>query len=437
MRSVLQFDGSARDLLVDFASSGGATLFLDGLDFFSESEQLTERDLVYEASTVPSFRVVATARRDFGSEQPSFLPGAAVERLGRANAIAVDELSPTEVSELKASAPELGSLLAESHPARAVTRNLFRLSRLANRLGDEHSPRTEVDMAEQWWKSADGPPGALRRKRARVIKDVTEQTLDGREPLDTTPHPEDALEALEQSQTLRDLGDDHMAFYHDVLRDWAVANLLYLHPDTRDRLILSEPAPASLVRGVELAARMALERHRDDSRWREWVDRVSGGKTHGSWRRAAILAPVRSEIHSELLERVSGFLLSDHARVLRELARTVIAIDGRPATEFVAHDETDGKQLYVPSGPSWIHLIRWLLSVGKDLPAAAIPDVVRLYYGWYVLGIGFPRKIHMLLSLFRKGGRISPSEALKQYESWYDMPPAAYLTLCRPTEYAA
>lgn len=54
MRSVLQFDGSARDLLVDFASSGGATLFLDGLDFFSESEQLTARDLVYEASTVPS-----------------------------------------------------------------------------------------------------------------------------------------------------------------------------------------------------------------------------------------------------------------------------------------------------------------------------------------------------------------------------------------------
>ena len=52
MRSVLGFDGSARSLLVDLASSGGVTLFLDGLDFFNDNERLTVKDLVSEASEV-------------------------------------------------------------------------------------------------------------------------------------------------------------------------------------------------------------------------------------------------------------------------------------------------------------------------------------------------------------------------------------------------
>ena len=419
MRSVLRFDGSARSLLFDLASSGGATLFLDGLDFFTDNERLTVRDLVREASEVPGFSVIATARRDFGLEEPNWLPEASLGRLGQANPVTVVELSTTEVSELQATAPELRALLAESHPARAVTRNLFRLSRLANRPGGGQVPRTEVDMAEQWWKSADGTQDATRLKRARVLKDLAEQTLAQRESLETCSHPTSALNALIRSQTLRCLGHDRMAFHHDVLRDWAVANLLYSYPDTRDRLPLDQPAPASLVRGVELAARMALERHEDDSGWREWLDQVSHGETHGSWRRAVLLATVGSEIDCELLERVSDFLLGNQARVLRELIRTVMAVDGRAATEFVAYATGRDEQLYVPSGSSWVRLIRWLLMVGEDLPAAAIPDAARLYAGWCVPGFSLPRRIRMMVWLYSRAGRISASDALKQYDGLF------------------
>ena len=275
MASVLGFHGTARELLVDLASSGGATLFLDGLDFFAENERLTVRDLVSEASNTPGIKVIASVRRDFGLEEPNWLPEAALAKLGRAEPVMVGELSTAEVSELKAIAPELGVLLAESHPARAVTRNLFRLSRLASRPGDGQFPRTEVDMAEQWWRSADGARDSLHRGRTRVLKDLAEQTLDHREPLETTSHPAPPVDALVLSQTLRDLGHDRMAFHHDVLRDWAIANLLYFYPDTQDLLPLDRPAPASLVRGVELAARMALERGNDNSRWRELLDQLS------------------------------------------------------------------------------------------------------------------------------------------------------------------
>ena len=212
-----------------------------------------------------------------------------------------------------------------------------------------------------------------------------------------------------------------MTVWHSITTccDWAVANLLYFHPEARDRLPLDQPAPAFLIRGVELAARMALERHKDDSRWREWIDKVSRGEAHGSWRRAFLLASVRSEIHSELLERVSDFLLGNQARVLRELVRTVMAVDGRAATEFVAYKGARGEQLYVPNGSSWVHLIRWLLSVGENLPAAAIPDVAGLYAGWCVLGVGMLKKIRMFLWLYSSGGRVSPSVALKQYEGLF------------------
>jgi hypothetical protein len=50
MRSVFQFDGTARQLLSDLAASGGAFLFIDSLDFFSEEERHTVVDLVRDAA---------------------------------------------------------------------------------------------------------------------------------------------------------------------------------------------------------------------------------------------------------------------------------------------------------------------------------------------------------------------------------------------------
>ena len=47
-------------------------------------------------------------------------------------------------------------LLADHHPAKDVVRNLYRLSRVAKKPVSEPVPTTELDMAAQWWRSADG-----------------------------------------------------------------------------------------------------------------------------------------------------------------------------------------------------------------------------------------------------------------------------------------
>jgi hypothetical protein len=386
LRGVLGFDGTAHELLVDVAASGSGVLFLDNLDFFTPEERLTAMDLVREAAKVSGMSVIATARREFGVVEPSWVPGEVINQLGRAEPVVIDELSESETEELRNAAPQLRALLADTHPAREVARNLFRLSRLANRPSDAPALRTEVDMAEQWWQSADGDYDKDHRDRARVLRAVGEQALSRAGQLDAREFPAAAVSALVASETLRDLGDDRMTFRHDVLRDWAVANLLVSDPALIERLPLNRPAPADLVRGVELASRIAIERGPDSARWQSFVDALSKAGDHGSWRRAALLALVRSEIGTLLLDRAKSYLLDNNAQALRDLIRVIMAVEVEPATKRLMAAGLDPKLIpagfNIPSGPSWMRLITWLLSFGDTLPPTAIPDVVDLYGTW-------------------------------------------------------
>jgi len=386
MRDVLGFDGTARELLTDLAADGGAILFVDNLDFFDEDERTTVTDLVREAADVPGFAVIATARRQFGIEEPNWLPPEALDRLGRAEPILIGELSDTELDDLKCAAPRLVPLLAETHPAREVTRNLFRLARLASQPGDATDLRTEVDIAEQWWKTADGKRDDDHRDRVRLLRVLAEAALSHTDPLDVRNHPAKAINALVASETLRDLGNDRVVFRHDVLREWAIGNLLHAEPTMVDRLPLDRPASAALARGVDLAARMALERATNGTRWQSLLERVSREGMHDSWRRAVLLALVRSEISHQLLACTSSLLLANDGSLLRDLIRIVMAVDVEPAAKIYAALGVDPtlipSSVYMPSGPSWHRLIRWILGLGEGLPALVIPDVVDFYFAW-------------------------------------------------------
>jgi len=387
LRAVLGFDGSARDLLVDLAIDGGALLFIDNLDLFGNEERTTVVDLVREAANVSGLAVIATARRNFGIEEPSWLPADALDRLGRAEPIIIGELTDVEVDELRHIAPALAPLLADHHPARDVTRNLYRLARLASQQQDEPIPHTEIDMAERWWQTADGKIDANHRDRSRLLKALAEQALLLRaEAFDVSDCPAAAVDGLVASETLRDFGNDRITFRHDVLREWAIANLLHSDPDAIQRLPLNRPAPAVLARSVELAARIKLERTSDGASWSALLDLLSREGIHGSWRRSVVLALVRSEIGTDLLARASPLLLDDRAKLLRGLIRTVMAVDVQPASQLFARAGFDPAiipaSMNVPSGPSWHRLIVWLLSLGENLPPAAIPDVVGLYTTW-------------------------------------------------------
>jgi GNAT superfamily N-acetyltransferase len=392
MRGVLGYDGTAHDLLSDIALNGGAVLFLDSLDFFDEQERLTVIDLVREAAKTPGMSVIATARREFGVSEPSWLPTDVINELGRAETVVIDELSAAEVADLADAAPQLAPLLSDSHPARPVARNLFRLSRLASLPAEAQVARTEVEMAELWWQTADGRKNETHRDRARVLRSLAERAVTSSRPFDAVDLPSSAVDALVDSQTLRDLGQDRVAFRHDVLEEWAIANLLIADPTYVERLPFHRPAPAGLARGVELAARMTIEHAVDSSTWKTFADILSRPGHHSSWRRAALMALVHSEIANDLLTRASDYLLNNTAEALRELIRLVMAVDADSGknwfTKLGFAPEIIPAGLSVPSGPSWQRLILWLLLLGDSLPIAAIPDVVDLYTGWSMCTFG-------------------------------------------------
>ena len=392
MRAQLGFDGTVRELLVELANDGGATIFVDNLDSFSVEERLTVVDVVGEASLVPGVAVVATARPEFGIEEPTWLPSDALTRLIQTEPITIDELSKSEVEQLTTKDPSLAPLLTEGNPARQVARNLFRLARLAAQPALAPVPRTEVDMAEQWWATADGARDGGWRDRSRLLRDTAEQTLSGVDFLDVKAQAAAPIDALVASGTLRNLGIDRVAFRHDVLREWAIANALHADPGLVDRLSLDRPATAMLARGVELAARMAIERASDSVAWKVLFERLSGSGVHRSWRRAALLALARSEAAEALLKRAAPELLGNGAALLRELLRTVMAVDVIPASKVFAKAGVDPAlipaSINVPRGPAWIALVIWLLAIGDGVPNEAVPEIVELYTGFSIGTLG-------------------------------------------------
>lgn len=420
LRSVLGFDGTARDLLVDLAGNGGATLFLDNLDSFSETERMTVVDLVRAGENVPGFAVVATMRRDFGIDEPNWLPEEVLNALGRAEPIDVGELSDAEVDEIRHAAPTLAPILADDHPARSIVRNLFRLSRIATQTPDTPMPRTEVEMAKHWWRTADGNAGAGHRERARLLKALAAQAVVGTDPMDTSDSPAASVDALVASETLRDLGGDQVIFYHDVLREWAIASLFHRDRSLAAQWALDRPAPATLARAVELAARIALETDSNSAHWMALLEQMSVESAHKSWRRAVLLALVRSEIGTELLDRASALLLADSARLLCELIRLVIAVEVKPASTYFAEYGVDPSvfpaSLNVPIGSTWVRLIGWLLKLGNNIPGAAIPSVVDLYLTWCSGMLGRDPLTPLLVKWFHHW--LTQIEAQRDIDSW-------------------
>ena len=389
MRQAIDFPGTAKELLQDLAADGGGYLFIDNLDFFSEEEKTTVKDLVREAASVPGMIVIATARMRLSTEYVDWLPKDALDDLGRGDPFVVDELAESEIEELREADPRLSSLLAEEHPAKAVTRNLFRLGRLTESSEGCVSPRSEVEMANQWWTTADGQD-AGRRERFRLLRELAARSLRREQVFNVSDQPPAAIDALVRSGTLRDLKNDKVAFRHDVLKEWAIAHLLILQPVDLKSFELHRPASPELARGLELASRIALETSRDIPLWRDLLATVSKEEHHKSWRRVALLGIVHSEIAGELIRLNKGTLIADDGLLLREILRLVMAVDVRPARLFFEkHNLEFGtlpEGLTFPGGSSWGPLVVWLLEIEPEIPRKCIPDVVEFFAQWTLIG---------------------------------------------------
>lgn len=394
LRSQLGCEATAREFLADLAGDGGGILFIDGIDRFDDPGQRnTVADLLSEVAQVPGFRVVATARIDFDADARAWIPAQALQTFGEAPSLIIDELSDNEVAQLRQSDPTLASLLRLGHPAEKLVRNMYRLDRLSRSAPSDTSVLSEAQMAKQWWDTGDGASLPGRLDRQRVLRALATHLLVSSVPMDSSGLPAEAITGLIACGSLRHITAVRTQAMDDVLGDWAIGCLLFDEPERVATLPLSSPAPVRLARGLEIAARLHAEIQPDAHAWRTLLDQVSVASAHGSWRRLALLALVRSERCGDALDRCLPNLKSEYdAPLLAEIVGTSIVIDSQAAAPFWAAAGVDASRFTddfaLPLGPAWLNLIKWSLANVERLPELSVPQWVDLYGRWCNANLG-------------------------------------------------
>jgi len=381
LANALGIPGSADAFLTDLAASGGAYLFIDGIDMVDDAgRQRTISELLRAACAIPGFTVIATARRTGASDAIPWLDDRISTALGGMHAVEVGALSDEEVTILTGQAPELRMLLDASHPAAQLARNLYRLSRLL-REPSAASVRTEAGLAQLWWISADGAPTAEVRAAQRILKALASAALTGEAGIDLD-EDSPARDHLLGAQSLREVRPDRLDFNHDVLRDWAIGNYLAEDPPRLAGCDLGGPVSPRVARGIEIAARQLLEMGEDASAWLDLLAHLSPPNAHGSWRRQAMLALVRSEAATDLLEKSSASLLAKGGALLTELSTAIAAVETQAAADIITLP--DGSKVELPRSyriavtGSSVLVLRWVLDHAAEVPMSAIDAVVEL-----------------------------------------------------------
>ncbi|WP_226577287.1 hypothetical protein [Acuticoccus sediminis] len=371
--------GLAGSFLADIAASGGGLICIDGIDMITDpAQQRTINDVLREAGRIEGFRVIASARADSEIQATDWLADDLRTTFGPSRTVTVDDLTDAEAEALTAAAPHLRSILAAGAPAAPIARNLHRLSRLA-RLNDAASIRTEAGLAKHWWDRADDAPLPAVRPAQRILADLAQSALAGERDVELAEDGQARAHLLGR-RTLREVRRDRIDFQHDVLRDWAIGAWLAEDPERVSGLDLTRPPSPRVQRGIEFAARFVLEGQQGVGAWTDILKRLEKLEANGGWRRAALLAIVRSEAAPHLLEQATLILLADDSAQLKELIVAILALETVAAREVIGPDV----QLEVPQslrigrGGHGLAVLLWASRHRAQIPIAAVAPIVDL-----------------------------------------------------------
>jgi hypothetical protein len=394
MRSTIGCTVSREELFNELGCGGGAVLFIDNIDQIEDAAELaTVSDLLVGVAKSPGWRAVVTGavgNDDWKTKLPPQLKQVGVDEL------LVDEIDDAEAAALCEANNALAFIMSRDHPARGIARNLFHLSRMIE-LGAgemEGSPRiaSETDLARLWWRYGGGrAEDGGRFSRLKVLRAMAKQAVA--EPVRAIFKADDfdspTLAELVKFDSLREATRGaKVAFRHDVLRDWTVGFQLDEEPDLLEGLRKDAPIPVGLARGLEIAARLALDDDPTGAHWLALLASVEGDGHHGSWRRPVLLAPPRSEHALDLFRNLRAALLDSEGQRLKEIIRLMIAVESVPLAKLIAQVQpsavipSGASDLIVPKGVGWIWLVLWLVTEAGSFSNKLIPDVAKVFRAW-------------------------------------------------------
>jgi hypothetical protein len=385
---------SREELYNELGCGGGATLFIDNIDQIDDDgEWATVRDLLGCVAKAPGWRAVVTGgvgNDDWKTRLPPELVKAGIVTLQ------VEPISDDETTVLSEGNYALAIILSSGHPASSIARNLFYLSRMIE-LGAGHADAatgiaSEMDLARLWWRYGGGrAEDDGRFARLKALRAMGMQVLEqpGRVSFKADDLGSASVVELLRFDSLReDVKGATVAFRHDVLRDWTVGFLIHDDKDLLAALPMDKPVSIGLARGVEIAARLAIETDGSGAAWLAMVAAVGRDQVHGSWKRPVLLALPRSEKALAQFLGLESALLEDHGRRLSEIIRLMIAVESEGLKSAVARL---GLAITLPAGvgdmtilkgPNWMWLVTWMVARAKLLPPEVIPDAAKVFRGW-------------------------------------------------------
>jgi hypothetical protein len=387
---------SQDELFNELGCGGGATLFIDNIDQIDEpADWATVSDLLAGVATSPGWKAVVTGGLGNSEWKTKLQPG--VRQAGIAT-LQVDAITDDEVTVLSESNQALALILSKDHPAQGIARNLFYLSRMielgAEQAGTAIGIATETDLAGLWWRYGGGrAEDDGRFARLKILRAMGAQVIQhpGRSAFRIDDLDSGTVAKLLRFDSLQeDIKGATVAFRHDVLRDWTVGFLLHESKDLLSTLPMDGPLPAGLGRGLEIAARLALDSDATGAEWLVLLAAIDREGVHGSWKRPVLLALPRSEQALALFIGLKSVLLETGGRRLSEIIRLMIAVESIPLAKVIARVQPavaipqGVDDLIVPKGYGWTWLVLWLVREAESLPPELIPDVSKVFQAWLV-----------------------------------------------------
>jgi hypothetical protein len=385
---------SRDELFNELGCGGGAILFIDNIDQIADlAEWATVTDLLLGVVNNNGWRAVVTGgigNEEWKTNLPRVVRDAGIAPLR------VDAISDDEAELLSDGNQALALLLGSGHPAHDVSRNLFYLSRMvefsAGRSDVVSGVASEIDLASLWWRYGGGRTEDDKRfARLKAFRAMGAQVLSspGRVAFKVDEFDSATVAELLRLDSLReDIKGATVAFRHDVLRDWTLGFLLAEDENVLRNLPLAKPLPAGLARGVEVAARIALDTDDTGARWSSMLAIAEREEVHGSWVRPILLALPRTEKALALFVKLTPLLLANDGHRLSEIIRLMIAMESEPIAKLVARMNpaipipSGAADLIVPRGMGWVWLVTWLVANSESLPTVRIPDVVKVFQAW-------------------------------------------------------
>ncbi|MDP2221571.1 MAG: hypothetical protein Q8K34_15465 [Hydrogenophaga sp.] len=431
-------NGDLESLLIEVATTGEPTLFVDGIDRIEVSQRKIVLDVVNRLQSsehLKSWAVVVTVR-DTGIEHiRTWLPEALLIR-GVTN-VQVSEFSNDEAKVLANALPPLSASLFGAEPLRSLARRPFFASILAKEARRSAAfPTSEIGLAGLWWKRGGYGEDVSRagHRQNALVKMAQEGAVHLGRRISVREIDTAALAELVADGVVREVRAGHFVqFSHDIFFEWAFLQYLIAQAEDWPVAVRSAGEPPALGRVVELLSQVELV---EGDAWPDHLARLEADMSlRSQWRRSWLVGPLSLPTFENYRAVFDLAVFTDVEKRAHKLLVWFQAEKTEPHPWQLAHTELDvatrirfADQFAIPSDVrDWQRFCAWLVDSLPRLSAKALTDAFKALSVWQNLYADLKNgtstrivesAVHLLKDFEQKRRR---DESPEQNERWQEL----------------